>query len=43
MVYNFQAENAHISKQINKIMFVWNVTNEMARDNVMIWTQVPTN
>jgi hypothetical protein len=27
MVLNLQAENVHISKQINKIIFVCNVTN----------------
>jgi hypothetical protein len=41
MGLHLQAENAHISKQINKIMFVWSL-NEMARNDVMIWMHVPT-
>jgi hypothetical protein len=32
MVLHLKAENARISKQINKIMFVWNVTNLSERN-----------
>jgi hypothetical protein len=41
MVLHLQAENAHITKQINKIMFVWNITN-LSERNGAIWTHVPT-
>jgi hypothetical protein len=33
MVLHLQAENAHISKQINTIMFVWYVTNLTERND----------
>jgi hypothetical protein len=40
MVLHLQTENAHISKQINKIMFVWDVTN-LSERNGAIWRHDP--